>query len=342
MKSAVLRTYRSDLVINETGSRKIDLTEVRIKTAYAGVSFTDRIIQQGLYKYQRQHLPLPYVPGFEASGIIVEVGKSVPGFTIGDKVVVLQRSGCFSSEIIAQPENIIKLPPDTDLAWAASLPVNFFTASHALDNIVKVFPESDILITSAAGGVGGMLIQLGSKEHNVTGLVGNQVKKEYVRQLGANVVLTYEEFFQSDQTFDLIVVASGKDLDKYQSRLKKNGKIVIYGFHALVPRGIKSLFNVIVAYCKLPSLKPFDLVYENKTVSGFNIIHLSPEGNEFCSIKRHFVKLLDIGAMPNLHKVQVYELEDINKALKDLASGGTKGKVVIKFDTVCSGHAGRR
>jgi NADPH:quinone reductase-like Zn-dependent oxidoreductase len=331
MKSAVLQKYRSDLLITESETKAIGKDQLRIKTAYAGLSFTDRIIQQGLYKYQRQHMPLPHVPGFEASGTIAEVGKNVTEFEVGDKVIVLQRSGCLSSEIISKPINIIKLLPNTDLAWAASLPVNFFTAAHALQNIVKIFPKSDILVTSSAGGVGGMLTQLGAKEHSVIGLVGNESKKQYVNQLGAREVYTYEEFFKSDLKFDVIFVASGKDLEKYQNRLKKNGKMIIYGFHSLVPRGLKSLFGVVSNYLKLSSVKPFNLVYENKTVSGFNIIHLTPDSNEFHSVKKTFLELLEIDSLPKNHKITEYDLINVNQALEELAAGATEGKIVIKF-----------
>ena len=331
MKSIILSKYRSDLVVTETESRKIDKNEIRIKTAYAGLSFTDRIIQQGFYKYQRQNMPLPYIPGFEASGTVIEFGQNVTGFEVGDKVIVLQQSACLSSEIISKPVNVIKLLPNVDMAWAASLPVNFFTAAHALENIVKIFPKSDILVTSAAGGVGGMLTQLGSKEHNVTCLVGNETKKEYVRKLGASEVYTYDKFFRSDSVYDVIFVSSGKDLNKYQSRLKKNGKMILYGFHSLVPRGLKSLFGVVSNYLKLSSVKPFNLVYENKTVSGFNIIHLTPDSNEFHSVKKTFLELLEIDSLPKNHKITEYDLINVNQALEELAAGATEGKIVIKF-----------
>jgi NADPH:quinone reductase-like Zn-dependent oxidoreductase len=61
-------------MIEDGQSNELEANEVRIKTAYAGVSFTDKIIQDGLYKYQRENMPLPYIPGFEASGVVTEVG----------------------------------------------------------------------------------------------------------------------------------------------------------------------------------------------------------------------------------------------------------------------------
>lgn len=331
MRAAVLENYRTPLEIIGAEPKELARDEVRIKTAYAGLSFTDRIIQQGLYTYQRRHLPLPYVPGFEASGTVRAVGSEVSGFAVGDQVVVLQRYGCFSSEITANTENLILLPEGTDLAWAASLPVNFFTASHALNNIVRVFPKSEILVTSAAGGVGGMLVQLAAEGHVVTGLVGSEKKKGYVKKLGAHHVHTYEEFGSQDKKFALILVASGKDLEQYLDQLEKNGKLVVYGFHSLVPKNLKQVFKAVVNYMRLPSVKPFDLVYENQTVSGFNIIHLEPKEREFSWIKKQFLELNETGDLPDRHTVHEYDFARINEALEDLADGNVAGKIVIKF-----------
>lgn len=331
MKSIILQRHRSPLVVREVESKDVGDNEVRIKTAYAGLSFTDRIIQQGLYKYQRQHMPAPYTPGFEASGYIIEVGKDVGGLNVGDNVVVLQRQGCFSSEIIAEAVNVIKIPKEFDMAMAASLPVNFFTASHALDNVVKIFPNSRLLVASAAGGVGGMLIQLASKQHRVTGLVGQEDKVEYVESLGAENVYTYKDFETKSCQFDVALTASGKDIERDLKRLDINGKIIIYGFHSMVPKSLRGITDAIFNYFKLPNIKPFNLVYTNKTVSGFNIIHIDTESKEFISSKEHFCALLENGDMPNLHKVHEYAAEEINTALTDLAGGKLTGKIVIKF-----------
>ena len=108
MKCLVLKKYRQPLILVNSPAKRLADSEIRVRTSYAGLSFTDRIIQQGLYKYQRQHLPLPYVPGFEASGTITEVGKAISNFNVGDTVAVLKTSSCLSSEIIASPREFNK------------------------------------------------------------------------------------------------------------------------------------------------------------------------------------------------------------------------------------------
>lgn len=330
MRSAVLKKYRSALLVESQQSKELQSNQVRIKTAYAGVSFTDVIIQKGLYKYQRENMQLPYTPGFEASGTIIEVGSMVNGFAVGDTIVVLQRAGCLSSEIVAPVANVIKVPCNTNLAWAASLPVNFFTATHALSNIVKLFPNSDVLIGSAAGGVGGMLVQLASGDHNVIGLVGSADKKDYVYALGARKVMTYQEFFSQDQAAHVMFISSGDRTKQYYKRLTTNGKMVIYGFHSMVPQSVWDIPKAFFTYCNLSKFLPFSLVYTNKTVSGFNLINLETSSVEFEFCKNELLALLDAGTMPSQHNVRVYGLDDINQALEDLKTAATVGKIVVK------------
>lgn len=330
MRSVVLKKYRSALSVEAQQPKELQPNQVRIKTAYASVSFTDVIIQKGLYKYQRKHIPIPYTPGFEASGTIIEVGNLVNDFSIGDTVVVLQRSGCLSSEIVTPVVNVIKVPRNTNLAWAASLPVNFFTASHALSNIVKLFPNSNVLVGSAAGGVGGMLVQLASREHQVIGLVGSDDKKDYVHTLGAQKVMTYNEFFSQDQSADAMFISSGDHLNEYYKRLTTNGKMVMYGFHSMVPQSVWDIPKAFLTYCKSSKFLPFSLVYTNKTVSGFNLINLETSSAEFEFCKNEFLTLLDAGMMPSQHNIRTYDLSDINKALDDLATAAKIGKFVMK------------
>ena len=154
MKALVLKQYWKPLVFEEKDEPEVSPHEVKIRTAYAGLSFTDSIIQKGLYQYQREIAPLPLIPGFEASGTVETIGDRVRRVAVGDKVMVMKRFGCLADTIVVNECLVTKLHHDADLKWAASIPVNFFTAYHALYNIVKIFPGSEILVTSAAGGVG--------------------------------------------------------------------------------------------------------------------------------------------------------------------------------------------
>lgn len=317
------------MVLEDFDSVPLGKDLVRVKTAFAGISYTDIIIQKGWYKFQKEHLPTPYTPGFEASGTVTEVGDEVLQVKVGDKVAILQREGCFSEEIVAKQENVIKIPDDADLKWAASVPVNFFTAWHALYNIVTIFPESRILITSAAGGVGGILTQLCAPLHHTTGLVRNEGKREYVKKLGATVVKTHKDFDFS-QRYDVICTSSGLDIQKYEKMLSENGKLIVYGFHSLVPRENLDIFKTIYNYLKLPKLKILRLVYNNTTIAGFNIIKLSTNSKEFNATKDAFeVEIKD--KKLTKHSVKTYPFASYQEAFDKLENGETVGKLLLEF-----------
>ena len=69
---------------------------VRVRLRAASVNFPDILMIQGKYQYKPE---LPFTPGMEGAGEIVECGSGVSGFSVGDKVVVGSKIGCFAEEI---------------------------------------------------------------------------------------------------------------------------------------------------------------------------------------------------------------------------------------------------
>lgn len=328
VKQLLLRNY-GDLRLENVASQNVHADQVKIQTQYAGVSFTDIIIQRGWYRYQKEHMPLPYVPGFEATGIVTEVGQGVTDIAVGNKVVVLQKSGCFSEEIIASKDTVMTLPETTDLQWAATLPVNYFTAYHALNNLVRIFPNSNILVESAAGGVGDMLVQLASRGHQITGVVGTRSKFQYVQKLGATNVYTCGNI-PNNLRFDVIFCASGKNIKNFQKLLTKNGKLIVYGFHSLVPTTRWISVEIILRYLSLPKIHIFDLVYKNQTVAGFNIIHLDPLSKECISAKKALLNELKREKL-NKHTVSCFPVTQYKDAFELVENREHLGKVLLEF-----------
>lgn len=310
------------------GTQELRFGEVRIKTAYAGLSFTDIIIKKGLYKYQKLHMPTPYVPGFEATGTISEIGQR-SSFKVGDTVAVLKRSGCFSEEIIARESEVILLPKDTNLEWACSLLVNFFTAFHALNNIIVIQPGSRILITSAGGGVGGILTQLALRNHHVTSLVGGLEKKQYVKTLGSDEVHQYSEL-NTNEKFDIIFTANGNLFRKFRKMLNPNGKIVLYGFHDMVPNTFLDISKTLWNYLTLSKIDTLELVYKNQTVTGFNTIQLGTNSKEFLNAREAFLEEVFKKALVK-HKIHTFPLTSFDTAFEKLAEKNHIGKILFKF-----------
>ncbi len=329
MKEIILKKYNQKFTFGELLHAELKPNKVRVETAYAGISFTDVIIRKGLYQYQKKHHALPLVLGFEASGIISEIGTNVHEFEIGDRVIVLKKFGCFSEEIIATEQDLIKIPATVSLEFAASVGVNFFTAWHALNNIVKIFPDSYILITGAAGGVGGMLTQLASQFNTVTGLVSSSDKFEYVKSLGAHAVFCYKRKGNLGY-FDVIFVSSGEQLKKYQPMLNANGKIILYGFNDLIPASWKHYPMTVLKYIQLPKINILHMVYENQSISGFNIIKLTHASKEFIDAKEAFETIFSNKKFRE-PKITIFNFTDIEEAFKLIESGKSIGKILLEF-----------
>jgi len=329
MEKITLTKYNQKFFIEECHNAELKSDEIRIKTAFAGISFTDVIIRKGFYQYQKENYALPLTLGFEASGTITEIGTDVDEYSIGDRIFVLKEFGCFSEEIIAISTDLIKIPSSIPLDIAVGLGVNFFVAWHALHNIVKIFPQSNVLITSAAGGVGGMLTQIASQTNTVTGLVNSDTKFEYVTSLGAHAVFCYKNA-ENRGSFDIILVSSGEQLKQYQNMLTANGKIIIYGFNDLVPTNWMYYPTVFAKYITLPKINILNLVHNNQSVSGFNIIKLTNTSKEFIDTKKAFLSALTNRNFkePN---ITLFNFRDVEEAFKLIESGKSIGKILLEF-----------
>ncbi len=190
------------LVMRETGGpevlrvEEVDVGdpgpgEVRIKQTAIGVNFHDIYVRSGLY----QTLPLPGVPGLEAAGEITAVGEGVAGFAVGERVVYVSGNyGAYADERLISADTLVKIPDGVDEISAASMMVRGSTAHVLLHQVFPLQAGQTILVQSAAGGVGQLLVQwahhMGA---TVIGTVGSEEKAELVRARGCDHVILYRE-----------------------------------------------------------------------------------------------------------------------------------------------------
>jgi NADPH:quinone reductase-like Zn-dependent oxidoreductase len=311
--------FEPDILINN---------QVRIKVKYIGLSFTDYIIKFGYYQFQKEFFPLPFVQGFEFGGTITEIKNNDSEYKIGDEVVGINKFGCFQTEICIDENKIVKVPSVYSLLEASTFPVNFFTAYHALHNLVVLNKSSKVLIKSAAGGVGSMLVQLCKiAGHEVIASVGNSSKGEYVKNLGADEVIIGENL-DKENNIDVVFDSSGTfNPLKYKKSLSINPKIIVYGFNSLLT---KNIFRNIVNYFKLYKPKLFDLVYNNITVSGFNIIKFTEEDVFFTKIKNDLSSLLKDNKL-KVPNIRLYNYKQVNDAIESFSDRKNTGKVILEI-----------
>ncbi|MFF7444430.1 SDR family NAD(P)-dependent oxidoreductase, partial [Streptomyces sp. NPDC008122] len=127
--------------------------EVRVAVRAAGVNFRDVLGTLGLYPGD------PGPLGLEGAGVVTEVGPNVTGLAVGDRVMGLF-SGAFGPMAVTDHRRVAVMPADWTFAEAASAPIVFLTAYHALVDLAGLTSGERVLIHAAAGGVGMAAVQL--------------------------------------------------------------------------------------------------------------------------------------------------------------------------------------
>jgi NADPH:quinone reductase len=139
--------------------------EVRIRVHAAAVNPSDLAVRASGYSGRMAGLPLPHIPGWDAAGVIDEIGPGADGrFAIGDKVVALAfafspTKGAYQQQLIVPAASVVRAPKDLDFPAASTLLMNALTARLGLDGMA-LKPGQTLGVTGSAGALGGFVIQL--------------------------------------------------------------------------------------------------------------------------------------------------------------------------------------
>ncbi|MBI5323451.1 NADPH:quinone oxidoreductase family protein [Bradyrhizobium sp.] len=146
------------LHLEEIPSAALKPGEVRIAIRAAGINFPDVLMVAGEYQLKP---PLPFTPGVEAAGDVVEVDAAAQGVAVDDKVIVKMRHGAYCSEAVVTPAQLTPMPSTFDYAEAATFLAGHGTAYHALIDRGQVKPGEVLLVHGAGGGVGLAAVEMG-------------------------------------------------------------------------------------------------------------------------------------------------------------------------------------
>src|SRR5699024_1852881 len=129
--------------------------QVLIETAATGLNFIETYQRSGLYE-----VSYPFIPGSEASGTVVAVGRDVTGFSVGDRVATASGSETYAEFFVVSAEKLLPVPDTMDLVESAAIPLQGMTAHYLSRSTYEVSEGDDVFITAGAGGVGQLLIQM--------------------------------------------------------------------------------------------------------------------------------------------------------------------------------------
>lgn len=196
------------LEITTQEPRPLGAHEVRLRVRAAGLNFPDLLMTRGGYQFRPD---LPFVPGMESAGDVVELGSAVTSVSVGDRVIAPLRLGAFAEQAVAQEAAILPLPDCFDYAEGAAWYVSATTAWHALNDKADIQPGEVLLVLGAGGGVGMAAVQLGKhKGAKVIGLASTDEKAAAILNAGADACFIND---QPDLIDAIKAATDGKGVD---------------------------------------------------------------------------------------------------------------------------------
>ena len=231
--------------------------EVEIEVLASGLNFSDVMKTLGLYP----GLPDgPVALGAECSGRISRVADSSAHWKVGDEVIAVA-PGSFATHVTVNADLVARKPAKLTHAQAATIPIAFLTAQHALNQCARMTSDDRVLIHSASGGVGIAAMQLAKiAGATIFATAGNDEKREYVRQLGAAKVMDSRSLAFADETLQAtdgegidIVLNSlpGEAIAKGLSILKTGGRFLEIGkrdIYSDAPLGLHPFRNNLALF----------------------------------------------------------------------------------------------
>jgi NADPH2:quinone reductase len=215
--------------------------QVLVKLRYATITFGDVYLREGTYRggapLKESEAPLRI--GGEGAGMVAAVGVNVKHVKEGDTVVYCEQIGSYAEYAAVPGWRVVKVPDGIALQDAASILSIGGTAHYLAHDTAELGPNMTCLIHAAAGGVGHVLMQfarmLGTQ---VLATVSTKEKAEFVRQLGANRAIVYndEDFLEvvkgwgDGKGLDVVFDSVGKaTIKKSIQAVRHRGLCVLYG-----------------------------------------------------------------------------------------------------------------
>lgn len=330
MKAILLHQHggSEQLCFAETAKPTIGSSDLLVKMSVAGVNFVDIYIRSGLYPVPN----FPYILGMEGAGIVVEKGELVNEFQIGDRVgFAYTGSGSYAEYTSVKSERAVHLPSSIDFETASASLLQGLTAHFLTHTTFPVESEQTILVHAAAGGVGGLTVQMAKlKGATVFGTVSTSAKAQIAAQNGADKVINYrQQDFESEvlsltngRGVDVVYDSVGADTFEQSLNVLKNcGTLVLFGQSSGVPA-------------------PFDLNRLcNRSSERGSFFVTRPtirhyiQGNALRQRASDLFSYLETGQV-HITVGQRYRLMDAGIAHQNLASRLTVGKTVLQISDV--------
>jgi NADPH2:quinone reductase len=302
MKAAVLRETGQPLTVEDVPEPEAGEGQSLVDVRAAGINFADVLIRNGLYP---QPPELPTILGNEVAGVID--GRRVVAF-------VRQSGGGYAERVAVDDEWIFDLPAGASFPEGAAFLTTYLTAWIPMNRQAHIHPDTHVLVTAAAGGVGTAALQVAAFcGARITAAAGSEEKRTFARKLGAHRTVTYDEIGDLDD-IDIAFDPVG-------------GPVFTACVKALRPLGVA--IGIGFAGGTWEPIDPARLVGRNVGVQGFylgRLMNFRPD-----LVRLEVAELLALWRRSALRPVvgAEFPLEQANEALDLIGSRGSTGKVVL-------------
>lgn len=232
--------YAPDLKLERVEEEPLGPRQVRIAVKAAGLNFPDHLMISGKYQVKPS---IPFTPGLEAAGEIVEVGADVNSFTHGQRVLAITRQGgCFATKLAIDADRVVAIPDVMDFVQAACFPMVKGTAHFALTYRGKLQRGETLVVTGAAGGVGLAAVEIGKKlGARVIAAASSRERLAVAHAYGADELIDYGsedlntriKALTNGAGADVILDSVGGDVfDGCVRAMNWEGRLLVVGFAA--------------------------------------------------------------------------------------------------------------
>jgi 2-desacetyl-2-hydroxyethyl bacteriochlorophyllide A dehydrogenase len=332
MKAFVVSRYGKEDSVHAVDLPEPELRDgdVLVRIHAASINPLDLKIRNGDLKPLLPY-KLPLVLGNDLAGVVIKAGPNVQRFKPGDEVYARpdkDRIGTFAEMIAINENDVAKKPHRLDMEQAASVPLVGLTAWQALIEKAKLQAGQKVLIHAGSGGVGTIAIQLAKHLGATVATTTSTANVEWVKGLGADVVIDYkkDDFETILCDYDVVIdTQGGETLEKSLRVLKPGGKVISvagppepdfareFGVNWLLIQAMRVLSFKIRRKAK------------RRGVS-YSFLFMKASGNQLHELG----SLIDSGAIRPVVD-RVFPFQSTTEALAYVEKGRAKGKVVVRI-----------
>ncbi|MGW9025363.1 NADP-dependent oxidoreductase [Streptomyces sp. NPDC055722] len=294
MRAAVVTTFGGPEAVEivEVETPEPTARQVRIKVAAAALNPVDAGVREGAFGAADGRIGL----GWDVAGTVDATGEGT-AWNVGDEVVALQYGmvkplGTHADYVVVDADAVAKAPATVDSVLAATLPLNALTAAQALD-LLDLGPGRSLLVTGAAGAVGGYAVQLAVGRGIEVTALARESDERFVRSLGAGRLVT-----------------GGADAGSFDAVLDA----AVLGETALERVRDGGAYMGVIPHAQPGPVRGIETA----------AIQVGADGARLAEL----VGLVDEGAL-TLRLAATFSLADAAKAHAWLAEGGVRGRVVL-------------